>query len=579
MPKPELAFPKSEAVSVEELFGADRVYRIPEYQRAYSWTEIDVDRLFHDIVFEMAKPQEAGGPVRTYFLGTVIIAERDRPKRDEIVDGQQRLMTLTILMAVLRDHIGSAMAARLDRLIWLAQTPEQPPMYRIMAMPRDQLFLQTLVLSFNATTHDLEGFDEPPQVQIAPGDGASTNGDGLSDAQERYLSNRDRLRELVASLPAGSPEQLAEFVMSRCIFISITVQNLNEASRIFTVLHTRGLPLSYTDILKAEIFDGLDQTAMRRCADAWEGAESRLGRERFGELFELIHLIETGEYLDLSEAVTGFHAGCRPTDDRVGFVEGKLVPLADALQQVRSARLQGFADDDRINRLLTYLNWIDSKGWLSVALVWLHHNNRRRADVERFLGELERFAFVHFILHPSDEARLRRRFIDVIKDIRRKPGAVPSEALKLDGRDIAEVNDRLRSKRTYGKAHCLPLLLRVNAIFAQPTDLYRFSVTEVTAEHILPQQGNVHWDKIFPRFKGARSAGHLSGHLGNLTLLREAENSRLGQSSFQRKKETYQQSQFALTRRLAELPGWTPELLHRRSNDLTDQLMQDWNLK
>jgi len=88
---------KPEAKTIIKVFGdADSYYQIPDYQRPFSWTGEQIEQLWDDVFSAMQSNDES------YFLGPMILI---KTKKDyfEVVDGQQRLTTLTILFCVLRD--------------------------------------------------------------------------------------------------------------------------------------------------------------------------------------------------------------------------------------------------------------------------------------------------------------------------------------------------------------------------------------------------------------------------------------------------------------------------------------------
>ena len=93
---------KPENMSIKEVFGnTDSFYQMPEYQRPYSWDKERVEQLWFDIVEAYNNHQEDSESDANYFLGSVVLVKKDRGY--DVVDGQQRMTTLTILFCVLRD--------------------------------------------------------------------------------------------------------------------------------------------------------------------------------------------------------------------------------------------------------------------------------------------------------------------------------------------------------------------------------------------------------------------------------------------------------------------------------------------
>ena len=88
---------------VNKIFGDDYILNIPPYQRPYSWEQEQVEDLIGDLLYAVGDTVTYNNNMSPYFLGSVVLirSSEDEPKYD-VVDGQQRLTTLTILLSILR---------------------------------------------------------------------------------------------------------------------------------------------------------------------------------------------------------------------------------------------------------------------------------------------------------------------------------------------------------------------------------------------------------------------------------------------------------------------------------------------
>jgi uncharacterized protein with ParB-like and HNH nuclease domain len=84
-----------------KIFSSDFDYVIPSYQRPYSWTEEETETLFEDLYSFYTDEAED----ENYFLGSIVLIKEDEKPLSEVIDGQQRLTTLTILLAVITSHL------------------------------------------------------------------------------------------------------------------------------------------------------------------------------------------------------------------------------------------------------------------------------------------------------------------------------------------------------------------------------------------------------------------------------------------------------------------------------------------
>jgi uncharacterized protein with ParB-like and HNH nuclease domain len=88
---------KGETINIGKLFSKEFFFRIPEYQRPFSWEDDHFEDLINDLI-EADRNQE-------YFLGTLVLQQKDKHNNHDVVDGQQRLTSLNILLACLRDRV------------------------------------------------------------------------------------------------------------------------------------------------------------------------------------------------------------------------------------------------------------------------------------------------------------------------------------------------------------------------------------------------------------------------------------------------------------------------------------------
>ncbi len=107
---------------LQKVFSTDFDFFIPLYQRPYAWTTKETGELLGDLLDNMG---DLGTPVEEtnpYFLGSIVLVKGDNPKSD-VVDGQQRLTTLTILFSAVRTFLAPAEAIGVTTLLYEAANP------------------------------------------------------------------------------------------------------------------------------------------------------------------------------------------------------------------------------------------------------------------------------------------------------------------------------------------------------------------------------------------------------------------------------------------------------------------------
>src|SRR2546428_1191342 len=91
---------------IKKIFSDDFVFTIPVYQRAYAWTTEESEELIQDLISAMEGKEVSLDELSPYFLGSIVLIKGDEPNA-QVIDGQQRLTTLTMLLAALRSLIKS----------------------------------------------------------------------------------------------------------------------------------------------------------------------------------------------------------------------------------------------------------------------------------------------------------------------------------------------------------------------------------------------------------------------------------------------------------------------------------------
>jgi len=131
---------------IKKIFSDDFVFTIPLYQRAYAWTTEESEELLQDLMRAMDSYEASIDDLPPYFLGSIVLIKGDEPLA-EVIDGQQRLTTLTILLAALRSFIKSEYVEGLTSFLCekgnaITGTPKR---YRLRLRERDAHFFQKYI--------------------------------------------------------------------------------------------------------------------------------------------------------------------------------------------------------------------------------------------------------------------------------------------------------------------------------------------------------------------------------------------------------------------------------------------------
>jgi hypothetical protein len=256
----------SKSVNVGALFSQDRFFRIPSYQRPFSWD----DENFDDLVLD-TKDADRG---TKYFLGTVVLHKED-DGTFAVVDGQQRFTSLLILLACLRDAIDDHQykSGVQDKILQQKSVIDGIP-ERVRLEVRDRDTFQKVIVNQGGT------FTTFDTKLTAPG--------------KRYVDAARIFHQRIGELSQEQKQELATFINQKCVFISLQADNFEQAFRLFEIVNDRGKQLRRIDVLKSlNIAPSVIslETLRNRIAQTWESVEDELGEDAFESIFFLIRLI------------------------------------------------------------------------------------------------------------------------------------------------------------------------------------------------------------------------------------------------------------------------------------------------
>jgi len=550
---------------IGKIFSKEFVFRIPLYQRPYAWQQEQAEELLDDLLSFLGNGTESINDLNPYFLGSIVVIKEDHKPDAEVVDGQQRLTTLTILLSAIRSLLTSEDAKGLTDFIYEKGNPieETRDRFRLTLRERDAEFFR-------------DHIQKEGQIDKL----RALNQGKLSDSQSNIRHNTAVLVDRLKKFTPDACKRLAQFIIKQCYLVVVSTPDFASAYRIFMVLNNRGLDLSHSDILKSDIIGHVPAAEQEKYGERWEETEELLGREAFIDLFSHIRMIFRkaklkGTVLDeFRQYVMG-----NVTDPKK-LVDQVLVPYATAYSEIKDADYASAAGADEINRLLKCLGRIDNTDWLPPAIRYMAQYGGDSKALNRFFTDLECLAAIQMLLRATINERIDRygrviAAIDTGGELYKADAPLQltdreqNEAIKaLDG----DVYNLLPKLRTY-------ILLRLDSALSGGGAIYEYDL--ITVEHVLPQnpEAESQWEEWFPDPKERDEVIH---RLGNLALLTRKKNASARNFRFDKKKTSYFTtggvSPFAITTQVVKEKEWTPAVVQQRQTGLLDKLKKVWRL-
>lgn len=532
----------------------------PPYQRDYCWTKKEAGQLLDDLWMFLSDATGRGTP-RGYFLGSLVFVERPAnghavPLRD-IVDGKQRLVTLTILLAVLRDIIG-------EKEPWIAQLLAMRPANGREGEPRLQLGADETAYF---TSHILQ-----------PGGTLHSGADGeLSPGEECMRDNREYILEDIDRRDTEQLRALARLIRDQVEVAVISTGDVDMAYRIFTVTNDRGKPLDGDDILKAELTADIPSPEREAYVMRWDAAKRELGNH-FASLFSHIRTVHGGGHSTIVQDIVSI---ARRSGGEAAFIDQTVLPLADMLGNILNARAGAHPQAAEISARLTYLSWHKSADWIPPLLLYMMRSKDHPERLPAFLTELDRISYGLAMLGIGNEKR-ETRYRNLMQTIRAgrldNPASLPDLLSADDQRNM--LHNVTHDLHNRSQQVCKLILLRLDSAFSGAAP--RQKPEDCSVEHVLPRRpGDAsQWRRWFPN---ADERELCTNCLGNLVLVTDAQNRKARNLPFDEKLQIYfpeaKSSGFALTDQLRGMTQWTPREVRSRDALLMERLCKLWRIK
>ena len=545
---------------IAKIFSSEYSFIIPDFQRPYSWGRDQVYELLDDLTY-FAFQEGDVEDLNPYFLGSIVIIKGDDPVA-KVVDGQQRLTTLTILFTVLRELL-PGLKEDITKIICEPGNKVLgiPPKVRLSLRGRDQQFFEEYIQSAG-------GFAKLSTEKV------------LTDSQTNLRCNAFRLKKKLEEKYGTEEEliKLVEYLARKCYLVVVSTSDDESAYRIFSVLNDRGMQLSNTDILKAEIIGAIPESEQEGYTEKWENIEEELRRDPFNDLFTHIRMIK--RKVKAKESILKeIREHVKPNENPKNFIDRELIPYAEAFDDIKKATFESTSNADDINKYLRWLNKIGNDDWVPPAIIFLEKwGNTDTERVVSFLRRLERLAFGLHVMRININGRIER-YGKVLSAIENGDNLADLESgLSLSSEECQLIRDALAGS-IYGTPFAKYLLLRLDAGLSEGEATYYHPI--ITIEHVLPQNPaeKSKWMELFPDEDKREELTHC---LGNLVLLSRRKNSGAQNYEFDRKKSEYfaqnEVCSFALTTEVLKHDQWTPEVVYGRQNWLLARCSDIWKL-
>ena len=555
---------------LKELLSNGRGYSVPPYQRDYSWKQEHWEDLWEDLITAEATRED-------HYMGAIVLESGER-KQFRVIDGQQRICTLSILILACVDYLnvlateGVDAAANKERAALLEGSylgAKDPTSLRI-----------TPKLKLNANDDDFFQLNlaqrKPPQGGLR----GLRNSERLLWACFQFF--RDKVQQKFAATKQGDQVAtfVSEIVTERLVFISVRVQDQLSAYTVFETLNARGLELTETDLLKnylLSLADRLSKSQMDPVLRQWARITARVGSASFPE-FLRHHLNSQRAYVRQKQLFKTIKRDVTTLDDVFALLD-RLESDAAWFEGLNDHASQFWLDYQGAKEQVRVLNLFNVSQFTPLVLAAKDSFTAPPDLVEilrycavlsvRFNGVSRRSTHILEEIYNRAALEIRRGTATTLVAVRQalRPIYIPDDEFEADFATL-----KLRNRSIAGK--------RLRYFLAKiERQLSGADITDegmwATVEHILPENpGESGWGH-FTADAHERSCERV----GNYSLLERSLNGQqAGNAAFVHKQLVYAQSQYRTSKELAQYTDWSEEAIAQRQAQMARVAKAIWAL-
>jgi hypothetical protein len=541
----------TQTLTIGQLFSGDSLFQMPAFQRPYSWQEEQVLQLFDDLNSNYLNQEKELSS--EFFLGPIVVTQNNSSGPTDVIDGQQRLVTIAFILATLRDLSSNQNFIKsINNFLWREGTE----IWSREDIPR--VSLKTI--------------DQPRMLEWVYNNGGTRNlpEKAENESTSNLLENIRTLKNEIGSIQETYVQGLAKYILNQCYVIKIVSTDSFEAYRIFKSINTIGQPLSELDIIRGELVNPQydhDNNA-RELAQIWDNIEHEIGANELENYVKIVLSTIDREYTTspLKKVLQRILSNPNQLND----LRHKLTNFISSYDKLKTASLDYGPDSDEVNRIVKCLRQYPFDHWYSITLLWLvgEHTNR---DALMFFQALDALCLGLIVLKSAQATRLKKRFSQI--EDRIKNGDVLTSAnseifLSQDEKHLIKLTLEQPIKKT--EKFLKPLLLRLN-VEMQNRNIPPYFPEKITLEHILPQnpkKGSC-WIEKFPEKENRLN---LCNNLGNFAILTGPINSKIKNAEFAEKLKGIFNKEaaevFAITSELTRYSDWTQNTISTRNREL-----------
>lgn len=550
----------AEVLSVKKFFSLGQ-FIIPHYQRAYSWSDIRIKPLIMDM-HESYKREPEGA----YLLGSVTTIKKHNSDQYEILDGQQRLTTLSLMFNIVFSHIKDEefeLKTNCQNVTFLNEKDPRISQGRIA----DKIIYRYLLLG--------EGQKKDHKLIIA----------------DKILSSYEELLKDI---------EFIKFILNKTMFVWVNTHDLESAYQIFETLNDRSQALQKIDLVRNRLFHDMQPNQVETACGLWDDIYGKVGQIVNGKtadthlqsIFTTYMEATQGMWIETKDLFSQVKQSLEDNKENTNYPYNLFTKIAMSFDLYMDlykpgdavGRISSILDTDLIRAIKEIKDLKISHALLFSLFDLLSKNNMTNKDeatLRKIILNLVHFIRRTRILGNLPAAKYGKEFNAMAKTIINMDSIDQlneewflGEIVSIDKDNKSIVNDQNFVTKLINSdiknEVAKDILIDIHNNQRDTSGELLTKTKDLHAEHICPQELTPFWEDNFT----VQDHQYYLNKLGNYALLSEVKNKEASNKSFDDKKTIYSLSRFQITKELGKEPSWNKDTIIQRTEKLAQEIVK-----
>lgn len=545
--------------TIGELLKDGKIYVIPVFQRSFAWDDQQVLDFWEDIIAVYE------GKTDGHFLGSMVFTEHEGGgNKIKILDGQQRLATILLFLAALRDTLElkptleNAMKRieAINRILYVTDEVTLLESPKLILNKEDRIFFEKIIVKGTI-----------PKVKYS----------SHKLIKKAYETLMRKIKERVEKEGEHFVQGILDVIMNKLLVIRIQVDSDINAHIIFETLNDRGLDLSVADLVKNYLFS-IAGEYLDIAIERWKEIVDNVGDHNVSKF--LRHFwISNFELIRKEDLYKKLKSSVNPSNVRSFLEDLSRESLIYLNLRVPSHEFWGNASIENLLEELSILKV--EQAYVLLLAAYQRYYPGQKEKFHTLLRNIINFTFRFFTICGLNPSEMERLYSELAIKIRNNEIDIENIIDKLKSRAPGDefFEKHFKEKEIKNSKLAKYILIKINNYLLKKMGKRELAVDirRVNLEHIIPKNPDKEWLEFF-REKGIENWREMIHRLGNMTILLKEYNRKIANKFFTKKRKMYEKSALPLNEKLKTYDEFGPTQIEERADEMFKIAKVIWKL-